>query len=43
VEGHPSERGLQLALQELKFFSADLTVLGVYKAHPFRYRKLDPL
>lgn len=43
VEGHPSERGLQLALQELKFFSADLTVLGVYRAHPFRKRSLDPV
>jgi prephenate dehydratase len=43
VEGHPSERGLQLALQELKFFSADLTVLGVYPAHPFRQRALDPV
>jgi prephenate dehydratase len=43
VEGHPSERGLQLALQELKFFSADLTVLGVYPAHPFRKRSLDPI
>jgi prephenate dehydratase len=36
VEGHPDERNVQLALQELKFFSAELTVLGVYPAHPYR-------
>ncbi|NDC60007.1 MAG: prephenate dehydratase, partial [Alphaproteobacteria bacterium] len=36
VEGHPDERSVQLALQELKFFSAELTVLGVYPAHPYR-------
>jgi prephenate dehydratase len=36
VEGHPDDRTVQLALQELKFFSAELTVLGVYPAHPYR-------
>jgi prephenate dehydratase len=36
IEGHPDERSVQLALQELKFFSADLKVLGVYRAHPHR-------
>ncbi|WP_395777985.1 prephenate dehydratase [Aquidulcibacter sp.] len=36
IEGHPNERNVQLALQELKFFSAELKVLGVYKAHAFR-------
>ncbi len=36
VEGHPSERHVRLALEELKFFSAAVTVLGVYPAHPFR-------
>ncbi|MFZ4601391.1 MAG: prephenate dehydratase [Caulobacterales bacterium] len=36
VEGHPDERSVQLALQELKFFSAELTVLGVYPAHSYR-------
>jgi len=36
VEGHPDDRNVQLALQELKFFSAELTVLGVYPAHPYR-------
>lgn len=36
IEGHPDDRNVQLALQELKFFSAQLTVLGVYPAHPYR-------
>jgi len=40
IEGHPEERNVQLAMQELSFFCADLTVLGVYKAHPFRKRNL---
>jgi prephenate dehydratase len=36
IEGHPEERKVRLALEELKFFSAAMTVLGVYPAHPFR-------
>ena len=36
VEGHPDDRPLKLALEELAFFSKELTVLGVYPAHPFR-------
>jgi len=38
VEGHPAERGLKLALDELAFFSQpdSLKILGVYPAHPFR-------
>jgi prephenate dehydratase len=40
IEGHPDEANVALALQELRFFSADLTILGVYHAHDFRYRKL---
>lgn len=35
VEGHPSERGLALALEELGFF-ADYRILGVYRAAPWR-------
>jgi len=37
-EGHPEERNLRLALEELGFFSNELKILGVYPAHPFRYR-----
>jgi prephenate dehydratase len=36
VEGHPEDRPLKLALEELAFFSKELKVLGVYPAHPFR-------
>ncbi len=36
VEGHPEERNLALALEELAFFSKELKILGVYPAHPFR-------
>ena len=38
IEGHPDERGVRLALEELKFFTSKLTVLGVYPAHPFQLR-----
>ena len=36
VEGHPEDPNLKLALEELAFFSKELTILGVYPAHPFR-------
>ena len=31
IEGHPQDRSVQLALEELSFFSASLKILGVYK------------
>jgi prephenate dehydratase len=36
VEGHPEQRSLQLALEELAFFSEELKMLGTFPAHPFR-------
>ena len=36
VDGHPDERGLAFALEELKFFSREFRVVGVYPGHPFR-------
>jgi prephenate dehydratase len=36
VEGHPDERALVFALEELAFFSKELKIIGVYPAHPFR-------
>jgi prephenate dehydratase len=36
VEGHPEDRPLKLALEELEFFSDYVKILGVYRAHPFR-------
>lgn len=36
VEGHPADRNVRLALEELQFFSTHVRILGVYKADPFR-------
>ncbi len=36
IEGHPSDRKVQLALEELGFFSTEIRVLGTYKASPAR-------
>ncbi len=36
VEGHVEQRPLQLALEELEFFSEELKMLGTFPAHPFR-------
>jgi prephenate dehydratase len=36
VDGHPEDRSLKLALEELAFFSKEVRILGVYPAHPFR-------
>ncbi len=38
VEGHPKDRPVALALEELRFFSREVKILGVYHAHPHRYR-----
>jgi prephenate dehydratase len=36
VDGHPEDPGLKFALEELSFFTRELRILGVYRAHPFR-------
>jgi prephenate dehydratase len=36
IEGHPSERPVRLALEELSFFSSEVNILGTYKASPRR-------
>ena len=36
VEGHPDDRPLALALEELAFFSSSVRMLGTYPASPFR-------
>lgn len=36
VEGHPEDRSLRLAMEELGFFAREVKFLGVYPAHPFR-------
>jgi prephenate dehydratase len=42
VEGHPDERPLALALEELAFYTAFLRVLGTYPASSFREGISDP-
>jgi len=39
VEGHPDDRNVALALEELAFFSREVRILGAYPAHPFRVRQ----
>ena len=36
VQGHPEDRNVALALEELEFFSNEVKILGVYPAHPYR-------
>jgi prephenate dehydratase len=36
IEGHPDERLVELAMEELHFYSTEVTVLGTYPASPFR-------
>ena len=40
VEGHPEQRSLKLALEELEFFSEkdELKLLGTFPTNPFRNR-----
>ena len=39
VEGHPEDRPLSLALEELRFFSREVKILGIYPAHPSARRR----
>jgi prephenate dehydratase len=41
VDGRPDDPALARALEELAFFSADLRVLGTYRAHPYRLAQRD--
>ncbi len=36
IDGHPSDRNVRLALEELSFFSSELTILGTYRASDYR-------
>ena len=36
IDGHPDQRSVRLALEELSFFSREVRILGVYPADPFR-------
>ena len=37
-EGHPEDRLVKLAMEELKFFCEKVTIIGVYPADPERYK-----
>ena len=36
IEGHPDDRNVELALEELGYFTSHLKILGVYPADPRR-------
>ena len=36
LDGHPADVGLAFALEELEFFSHEVTLLGTYPASPLR-------
>jgi prephenate dehydratase len=36
IEGHPKDRSVKLALDELRFFTREMKILGIYPAHSFR-------
>ncbi len=38
IEGHPEDRPVDLAMQELRYFTSVLTILGVFPASPERHK-----
>ncbi|MEM6381521.1 MAG: prephenate dehydratase [Pseudomonadota bacterium] len=42
IDGHPDERHVALAMEELRFFSAELRIIGTFPAHPYRQSILEP-
>ncbi len=38
IEGHPQDRGVQFAMEEIQFFTNKLRVLGAYRQSPSRAR-----
>lgn len=42
IEGHPSERNVELALEELDFYSASVRIMGTYPAAPYRREVAPP-
>ena len=41
IEGHPDERPVRLAMEELHFFTSEVRLLGTYRASPFRAELKD--
>ncbi len=42
VEAHPAERRLELALEELRFFTSEMKILGTYPGHAHRKENASP-
>ena len=42
VEGHPDDRNVQLAMEELDYFTDQIRLMGVFPAAPRRHEKLKP-
>ncbi|MFL2771750.1 MAG: prephenate dehydratase [Rhodospirillaceae bacterium] len=42
IEGHPEERPVKLALEELNFYTKEVRILGTYPAHPYRLEAASP-
>ncbi|MDD3342143.1 MAG: prephenate dehydratase [Sulfurospirillaceae bacterium] len=36
INGHPDEKALHLALEELRYFAKEIKILGIYEKHPYR-------
>ena len=43
ISGHPEERHVRLALEELQFFTTHVRIVGVYPAHVFRKTLVQPV
>lgn len=43
ISGHPEERNVRLALEELQFFTTHVRIVGVYPAHAFRKTLVQPV
>lgn len=42
IDGHPRDRNVALAMEELAFYSAELRMLGTFPADPYRASILEP-
>ena len=40
IEGHPDDPNVKRALEELRYFSTKVRMLGSYRTHPFRNSNL---
>jgi prephenate dehydratase len=43
IDGHPDDRSVKLALEELRFFTTYVHILGVFVAHPYRDKLAERL